>query len=80
MILHKFGTATPVLALAGLALLGSCTRDEEASAAASSIQGIESAEKFTSSLIKTTKVTFRLGVDLKEMLNNLKFERRIRHY
>jgi hypothetical protein len=75
MMLHKFRTATPVLALAGLALLGSCTRDKEAPEAVSSIPGIESAEKFTSSLIKTKKVTFRPGVDLKEMLNNLKFEK-----
>jgi predicted histone-like DNA-binding protein len=37
--------------------------------------GAESVEKFTSSLIKTKKVTFRPGVDLKEMLNNLKFEK-----
>jgi predicted histone-like DNA-binding protein len=37
--------------------------------------GSESAEKFTSSLIKTKKVVFRPGVDLKEMLNNLKFEK-----
>jgi predicted histone-like DNA-binding protein len=37
--------------------------------------GAESKEKFTSSLIKTKKVTFRPGIDLKEMLNNLKFEK-----
>jgi predicted histone-like DNA-binding protein len=37
--------------------------------------GAESKEKFTSSLIKTKKVLFRPGVDLKEMLNNLKFEK-----
>jgi predicted histone-like DNA-binding protein len=37
--------------------------------------GAESKAKFTSSLIKTKKVTFRPGVDLKEMLNNLKFEK-----
>ena len=35
--------------------------------------GAESAEKFNASLIKTKKVTFRPGVDLREMLNNLKF-------
>jgi predicted histone-like DNA-binding protein len=38
-------------------------------------KGAESKEKFTSSLIKTKKVLFRPGVDLKEMLNNLKFEK-----
>jgi predicted histone-like DNA-binding protein len=37
--------------------------------------GSESAEKFTTSLIKTKKVVFRPGADLKEMLNNLKFEK-----
>ncbi|MDR1883907.1 MAG: hypothetical protein LBR26_14165, partial [Prevotella sp.] len=40
MILHKFRTAAPVLALAGLALLGSCTQDEEAPKAVSSIREI----------------------------------------
>jgi predicted histone-like DNA-binding protein len=37
--------------------------------------GAESEEKFTASLIKTKKVAFRPGADLKEMLNNLKFEK-----
>jgi predicted histone-like DNA-binding protein len=37
--------------------------------------GIESAEKFTISLIKTKKVSFRPGSNLKEMLNNLKLEK-----
>jgi hypothetical protein len=41
MIHHKFRTAALVLALAGLALLGSCTRDEEAPQAVSSIRGID---------------------------------------
>ncbi|MDR1883866.1 MAG: fimbrillin family protein, partial [Prevotella sp.] len=41
MIHHKFRMAAPVLALAGLALLGSCTRDEEAPQAVSSIRGID---------------------------------------
>ena len=40
-----------------------------------SSEGAESAEKFTPSLIKGGKVIFRPGVDLKEMLNNLKFEK-----
>jgi predicted histone-like DNA-binding protein len=35
----------------------------------------ETREKFTSSLIKSRKVIFRPGVDLKEMLNNLTFEK-----
>jgi predicted histone-like DNA-binding protein len=37
--------------------------------------GAETKEKFTSSLIKSKKVTFRPGIDLKEMLNNLRFEK-----
>ncbi len=38
-------------------------------------EGIEKAEKFHASLIKGSKILFRPGVDLKEMLNNLKFEK-----
>ncbi|MDR1882144.1 MAG: hypothetical protein LBR26_05105, partial [Prevotella sp.] len=41
MIHHKFRMAAPVLALAGLALLGSCTRDEERPEAVSSVRGID---------------------------------------
>jgi predicted histone-like DNA-binding protein len=37
--------------------------------------GSETAEKFQSSLIKGGKVTFRPGIDLKEMLATLKYER-----
>ena len=37
--------------------------------------GAETAAKFNSSMIKTKKVTFRPGIDIKEMLNNLKFEK-----
>ena len=37
--------------------------------------GAETKEKFSSSMIKTKKVSFRSGIDLKEMLNNLKFEK-----
>jgi len=37
--------------------------------------GAETAAKFHPSLIKTKKIIFRPGVDLKEMLNNLKFEK-----
>jgi predicted histone-like DNA-binding protein len=40
-----------------------------------SSDGAESAEKFTPSMIKNPKVVFRAGIDLKEMLNNLKFEK-----
>ena len=36
-------------------------------------EGAETAEKYHASMIKTKKVVFRPGVDLKEMLNNLKF-------
>jgi predicted histone-like DNA-binding protein len=38
-------------------------------------EGAETKEKYTASLIKSKKVTFRPGIDLKEMLNNLKFEK-----
>ena len=37
--------------------------------------GAETEAKFTPSLIKTKKVVFRPGIDLREMLNNLKFEK-----
>jgi len=37
--------------------------------------GAETASKFNASMIKTKKVTFRPGIDIKEMLNNLKFEK-----
>jgi len=37
--------------------------------------GTENEAKFNTSLIKTKKVAFRPGIDLKEMLNNLKFEK-----
>ena len=40
-----------------------------------SSDGAESPEKFHQSMIKKPKVTFRPGVDLKEMLNNLKYEK-----
>ena len=38
-------------------------------------KGAEKPEQFNASLIKSKKVTFRPGIDLKEMLNNLKFEK-----
>ncbi|MDR0348634.1 MAG: HU family DNA-binding protein [Tannerella sp.] len=38
-------------------------------------EGSDTAEKFTVSLIKGGKVTFRPGVDLKEMLATLKYEK-----
>ena len=37
--------------------------------------GAETEAKFHSSMIKTPKVTFRPGIDLREMKNNLKFEK-----
>jgi predicted histone-like DNA-binding protein len=37
--------------------------------------GAETKEKFNASLIKTKKVVFRPGIDIKEMLYNLKFEK-----
>lgn len=38
-------------------------------------EGAESEDKFNQTMIKTKKVLFRPGVDIKEMLNNLKFEK-----
>lgn len=38
-------------------------------------EGAEKQEKFNASLIKSSKVIFRSSTDLKEMLNNLKFEK-----
>jgi predicted histone-like DNA-binding protein len=38
-------------------------------------EGAETEKQFTSSMIKTKKVIFRPGEDLKMMLNNLKFEK-----
>jgi predicted histone-like DNA-binding protein len=38
-------------------------------------EGAETAEKFNVSLIKGGKVTFRPGIDLKEMLATLKYEK-----
>jgi predicted histone-like DNA-binding protein len=38
-------------------------------------EGAETAEKFNVSLIKRGKVTFRPGIDLKEMLATLKYEK-----
>jgi predicted histone-like DNA-binding protein len=38
-------------------------------------EGAEANEKFTTSLIKSRKIVFRSGSDLKEMLNNLTFEK-----
>ncbi|MDR1347740.1 MAG: HU family DNA-binding protein [Prevotellaceae bacterium] len=40
-----------------------------------SSDGAETAEKFSPSLIKNPKVVFRAGIDIKEMLNNLKYEK-----
>ncbi|MDR2775829.1 MAG: HU family DNA-binding protein [Tannerella sp.] len=37
--------------------------------------GAEAAEKFHASLVKSPKVTFRPGIDLKEMLSTLKYEK-----
>ena len=37
--------------------------------------GADSKEKFHASMIKNQKVMFRPGIDLKEMLKNLKYER-----
>ncbi|GHV26083.1 hypothetical protein FACS1894176_06090 [Bacteroidia bacterium] len=40
-----------------------------------SSEGAETEAKFNSSLIKSPKVVFRPGVDLKEMLATLKYEK-----
>jgi predicted histone-like DNA-binding protein len=40
-----------------------------------SSEGAETEAKFNASLIKGSKVVFRPGIDLKEMQNNLKFEK-----
>jgi predicted histone-like DNA-binding protein len=40
-----------------------------------SSDGAETAEKFHPSQIRSKKVAFRAGVDLRELLNNLKFEK-----
>ena len=37
--------------------------------------GAETEAKFNASMIKTKKVAFRPGIDLREMLNNLKYEK-----
>jgi len=37
--------------------------------------GAETAAKFNASMIKTKKITFRPGIDIKEMLKSLKFEK-----
>jgi predicted histone-like DNA-binding protein len=37
--------------------------------------GAETEAKFNPALIKTKKVVFRPGIDIREMLNNLKFEK-----
>lgn len=40
-----------------------------------SSEGSETAEKFTSALIKGSKITFRPGADLRDMLKTLKYEK-----
>ncbi len=40
-----------------------------------SSEGAETSDKFNSSLIKGAKITFRPGIDLKEMLSVVKFEK-----
>jgi predicted histone-like DNA-binding protein len=40
-----------------------------------SSKGAEKQESFHQSMIKSSKVVFRPGIDLKEMQNNLKFEK-----
>ena len=38
-------------------------------------EGAETEEQFNASMIKSKKVVFRAGIDIREMLNNLKFEK-----
>jgi nucleoid DNA-binding protein len=40
-----------------------------------SSEGAETADKFNSSMIKGAKIAFRPGIDLKEMLAIMKFEK-----
>ncbi|APD07047.1 hypothetical protein UJ101_01531 [Flavobacteriaceae bacterium UJ101] len=40
-----------------------------------SSEGAESPEKFNSSLIKRAKVTFRPGIDIKDMVKTLKYQK-----
>jgi len=40
-----------------------------------SSEGAETEEKFNHSMIKSSKILFRPGIDLKEMQKNLKFEK-----
>lgn len=40
-----------------------------------SSDGAETAEKVTSSLIRSNKINFRPGVDLRDMLNTVKYEK-----
>jgi predicted histone-like DNA-binding protein len=40
-----------------------------------SSEGAETEDKFNASMIKNPKVVFRAGIDIKGMLNNLKFEK-----
>jgi predicted histone-like DNA-binding protein len=40
-----------------------------------SSEGAETEAKFTAAQIKGSKVVFRPGIDLKEMQNNLKYEK-----
>jgi predicted histone-like DNA-binding protein len=40
-----------------------------------SSEGAETEDKFNASMVKNQKVVFRAGIDIKEMLNNLKFEK-----
>ena len=40
-----------------------------------SSEGAETSDKFNNSLIKGAKITFRPGIDLKEMLSVVKFEK-----
>lgn len=38
-------------------------------------EGAETADKFNHSMVTNTKVTFRPGIDIREMVNNLKYEK-----
>ncbi len=41
-----------------------------------SSEGADTADKFHPDMIKSKKITFRPGIDLREMLNNLRFEKK----
>jgi len=54
---------------------GRIVRDFGSFSISLSSEGAETADKFNSSMIKSAKIAFRPGIDLKEMLAVMKFEK-----